>query len=110
MRNEAHAVWLLAAEAYAQAETDAGLNAADALLDPAPERARPSSGRAEMDRLLPTTSKTDHRHSGSCNAELQLSSSGSMHARRMCGRHTLELLRSPIAGITRCRASPLWRG
>ena len=24
MRNEAHAVWLLAAEAYAQAETDAG--------------------------------------------------------------------------------------
>ena len=43
MRNEAHTVWLGAAEAYAGAETDAGLNAAAALLDTEPGRARPSS-------------------------------------------------------------------
>ena len=51
MRNEAHAVWQLAAEAYAGAETDPGLNAAAALLGTEPRRARPSSWRAEEGTL-----------------------------------------------------------
>ena len=46
-----------AVEAHARAETDAVFDAAAALLDAAPERARPSSWRAEMDTAPPTTSK-----------------------------------------------------
>ena len=55
MRIEAHAVWLLAVEAYAGAETDAGLNAAASLFDTEPWRARPSSGRAEEGKLRSST-------------------------------------------------------
>ena len=57
MRNEAHAVWQLAAEAYAGAETDPGLNAAAALLGTEPRRARPSSWRAEEGTLRSSTWK-----------------------------------------------------
>ena len=57
MRIEAHAVWLQAFEACVVAETDAGLNAAASLFDTEPWRARPSSGRAELDRARSTTSK-----------------------------------------------------
>ena len=46
-----------AVEAHARAETDAVFDAAAPLFDAAPERARPSSWRAEMDTAPPTTSK-----------------------------------------------------
>ena len=45
-----------AVEAHARAETDAVFDAAAALLDAAPERARPALWRAEKDKESPTTS------------------------------------------------------
>ena len=47
-----------ALEAHAQAELDAVFDAAAALLDAGPERARPSLWRAEKDKASSTTSKS----------------------------------------------------
>ena len=69
MSHEAHAGWHLASQAKAGAETDAVLDAAAALLDAEPRRARPSSRRAEEDKARPTASKSPsavRRHCTRC--------------------------------------------
>ena len=62
MHNEANAGWHLACEACAGAKANADLNAAAALTDAEPWRARPASLRAEKDRPCLTTSKLTFGH------------------------------------------------
>ena len=93
-----------------QAETDAIFDAAAALIDAAPRRARPSSCRAEKDKASATTSKSPIFIEAACNHVQQQPSSGGMRRRRKCGCRTLELQHSAVAGTIRCRASALRRG
>ena len=58
MAHEANARWQGAWKRTAGAETNAVSDAAAALLDAAPWRARPSSWRAEKANAPPTTSKS----------------------------------------------------
>ena len=99
-----------AVEAHARAETDEVFDAAAALLDAAPERARPSSWRRGRDGYSTSHHlEVDHLGRGGCDRGLQLSSSGGMHRRRTCGCRTLEPPHSAFDSIIGCRASALRR-
>jgi hypothetical protein len=94
-------------EAKAEAKTDAIFDAAAALLDAEPRRARPSSRRAEEDKARPTASKlppATRRHGTRC------STCSRATANIRCPPHGLraELLKvGAFAGSRPCRAAPL---
>ena len=106
MRIEAHAVWLLAVEAYAGAETDAGLNAAASLFDTEPWRARPSSGRAELDRIRSTTSKVAISAKATAGPHCILPRAAASAFAEHKAERAHEVPHGTFAGITKCRASP----
>ena len=108
--HEANARGQGAVEAHSQAKTDAVFDAAAALLDAEPRRARPSSCCVRKGKARSTTVKFVTRHRGCYNPEVQHTSGGGKYLRPSQGERTLKLQRSAFAKPAQSRAASLRRG